>query len=140
MTTALAITLFSGCVTNTRNSTQITSDINETCNVGDDLKEAELHNMAVKSFKKGEYNCAIDYLETMDARYPLGEMYPQAQLKLAYAYYKASLLYDALGQSSRFIRLNPKHKDLHYAENLIGVIKFEQSNGIYKVANSKSPY
>src|SRR6266851_3855744 len=60
--------------------------------------------MASKSWDK-----AIKYLEKLEARYPYGRFAQQAQLDVAYAYWKNAERASALAAADRFIKLYPNH-------------------------------
>ena len=48
----------------------------------------KLYKSAKTEMDAGDYELAIEYLETIEARYPFGKLAEQAQLETAYAYYK----------------------------------------------------
>ena len=48
----------------------------------------KLYEEAERELKNGDYELAIEYLETLESRFPFGKYAPQAQLETAYAYYK----------------------------------------------------
>jgi len=60
--------------------------------------------MADKNFEK-----AVKYYETLEARYPYGRYAQQAQLEVAYAYFKDREPASAIAACERFIKLHPNH-------------------------------
>jgi outer membrane protein assembly factor BamD len=81
--------------------------------------------MASKAWDK-----AIKYLEKLEARYPYGRFAQQAQLDVAYAYWKNSERASALAAADRFIKLYPSHANLDYAYYLKGLVNFHENSGL----------
>ena len=73
---------------------------------------------------EGNYTTAIKHFETLEARYPYGPYAEQAQLEVAYAYYKDSEPASAIAAANRFIRLHPTHPNTDYAYYLKGLANF----------------
>lgn len=108
---------------------------------GDDNQttEAARINNAFKLFEKaqysmysGNYRSAVEYLERLDSLYPFGAYSHQAQLNLIYSYYKLSDYGSGIAAAERFIRQNPRHKDLDYAYYMKGLINFSTETGFGK--------
>jgi len=76
---------------------------------------------------------AIKYLEKLEARYPYGRYAQQAQLDVAYAYYKTGERASAIAASDRFIKLYPNHPNVDYAWYLKGLVNFNENQGILAV-------
>ena len=72
---------------------------------------------------------AIKYLEKLEARYPYGRFAQQAQLEVAYAYWKEGERASAVAACDRFIKLYPDHANLDYAYYLKGLINFNDQQG-----------
>jgi len=53
-----------------------------------DWSPERLYNEAKAKVKDGDYETGVKYFETLEARYPYGRYAEQAQLEVAYAYYK----------------------------------------------------
>lgn len=80
----------------------------------------------------GDWQAAIKHLETLEARYPYGRYAEQAQLEIAYAYYKDDEPALALAAADRFIRQHPTHPNVDYAYYLKGLVNFHGSkNFVY---------
>ncbi len=91
------------------------------------MPEQEIYNRAQENTKKENYvQVAKDY-EALEARYPYGRYSHQAQLGLIYAYYKSDEPALALSAANRFIRMNPRNKEVDYAYYLKGLITFDQN-------------
>jgi outer membrane protein assembly factor BamD len=73
---------------------------------------------------------AIKYLEKLEARYPYGRFAQQAQLEVAYAYWKDNERASAIAAADRFIKLYPNHEHVDYAYYLKGLINFNELQGL----------
>ncbi|HEY6966983.1 MAG TPA: outer membrane protein assembly factor BamD [Burkholderiales bacterium] len=87
--------------------------------------------MADKSYEK-----AIKYLEKLEARYPYGRFAQQAQIDIAYAYYKNGDRAQAIAACDRFIKLYPNHANIDYAYYLKGLINFNENQGLMSLIDS----
>lgn len=86
---------------------------------------AEQFYQAGKSaISNGNYEKAIKYFEQLESRYPYGPYAEQAQLEVAYAYYKSGEAESAVAAADRFIRLHPTHPHVDYAYYLKGLANF----------------
>jgi outer membrane protein assembly factor BamD len=87
------------------------------------------YSEAKEKIQDGDYETAIQYLEKLEARFPYGRHAEQAQLEVAYAYYKNDEPALAIAAAERFIRLHPTHPNVDYAYYLRGLVNFhgEQS-------------
>ncbi len=83
-----------------------------------------LYSEAKEKMDDGDYAAAIKYLEKLEARYPYGRLAEQAQLEIAYAYYKDDEPALAIAATERFIRLHPTHPNVDYAYYLRGLVNF----------------
>ena len=73
---------------------------------------------------------AIKYFEKLEARYPYGRFAQQAQLEIAYSYWKDSERASAIAAADRFIKLYPNHPHVDYAYYLKGLINFNENTGL----------
>jgi outer membrane protein assembly factor BamD len=92
----------------------------------------KLYERAQFSMLSGNYRTAVEYLERLDGLYPFGAYSHQAQLDLIYSYYQLSEYASGIASADRFIRQNPRHKDLEYAYYMKGLINFSSEQGIAK--------
>ena len=74
---------------------------------------------------------AIKYLEKLEARYPYGRYAQQAQLEIAYAYWKDGQRASAIAAADRFIKLYPNHPNVDYAYYLKGLVNFNETSGLF---------
>lgn len=85
---------------------------------------SKLYSEAKKSLGEGEFEDAIKYYETLEARYPFGRYAQQAEIEIAYAYYKADEPESAIAAADRFIKLHPRHPSVDYVYYLKGLANF----------------
>lgn len=93
----------------------------------------ELFAMGEKAMKTN-LDSAIAIFEALEAQYPYGHYAHQAQINIAYAYYKKGDRESALAAIDRFIRLHPTHPRLDYAYYLKGLVSYrQQMDWIYRL-------
>jgi outer membrane protein assembly factor BamD len=90
----------------------------------------KLYSEAKSNLNDGQYEKAITYYEKLEARYPYGRYAQQAQLEIAYAYYKDKDVASAIAAADRFIKLHPNHPSVDYAYYLKGLANFNEDLGI----------
>ncbi len=90
----------------------------------------KLYAEAKSSMADGAYDKAIKYFEKLEARFPYGRYAQQAQLEVAYAYFRQSEPASAIGACDRFIRLHPNHPNVDYAYYLKGLANFNEDLGL----------
>ncbi|HMX16248.1 MAG TPA: outer membrane protein assembly factor BamD [Rhodocyclaceae bacterium] len=90
----------------------------------------KLYTQAKEAMGDGAYDKAIKYFEKLEARYPYGRYAQQAQLEVAYAYYKQAEHASAIAACDRFIRLHPNHPNVDYAYYLKGLVNFNEDLGL----------
>jgi outer membrane protein assembly factor BamD len=81
----------------------------------------------------GNYLTAIEYYETLESRFPFGKYAMQAQIDVAYAYFKFDEPDSAITALDRFIKLHPRHPAVDYAYYLKGLVNFERGGTILDV-------
>ena len=90
----------------------------------------KLYTEAKSSMADGAYDKAIKYYEKLEARFPYGRYAQQAQLEVAYAYYRQTEAASAIAACDRFIRLHPNHPNVDYAYYLKGLVNFNEDLGL----------
>ena len=85
----------------------------------------------------GNYLTAIEYYETLESRYPFGRYATQAQIDVAYAYYKFNEPDSAITAIDRFIKLHPRDPAVDYAYYLKGLVNFERGGTILDVLSQR---
>jgi outer membrane protein assembly factor BamD len=96
-----------------------------------DWSAERLYTEAKEELLSGDYKKAISYYEKLGARYPYGRFAQQAQLELAYAYYRDKEPAQALATADRFIKLYPDHPNIDYAYYLKGLVNFNEDLGMF---------
>jgi outer membrane protein assembly factor BamD len=92
-----------------------------------------LYGEAKDEMNSRNWDKAIKYLEKLEARYPYGRYAQQAQLDVAYAYYKSGERASAIAAADRFIKLYPNHANVDYAWYLKGLVNFNENQGIMAI-------
>ncbi len=95
-----------------------------------------LYGEAKDEMNNRNWEKAIKYLEKLEARYPYGRFAQQAQLDVAYAYWKSGERASAIAAADRFIKLYPNHPNVDYAWYLKGLVNFNENQGIFSVIDS----
>ncbi|MCB1960788.1 MAG: outer membrane protein assembly factor BamD [Rhodocyclaceae bacterium] len=89
-----------------------------------------LYSEAKSQLNDGSYERAIELFEKLEARYPYGRFAQQAQIEVAYAYFKSEEPASALAACDRFIKLHPNHPNVDYAYYLKGLVNFNEDLGL----------
>ena len=90
----------------------------------------ELYDEAQAAINAAEFQEAVKHLESLEARYPFDRYAKQAQLEIAYAYYKFEELDQATSAVERFARLHPRDPHMDYVYYLKGLINFNRGQGL----------
>ncbi len=88
-----------------------------------------LYFEAKDSMNSGFHDKAVEHYQKLQARYPFGKYSKQAQLDLAYSYYKEGETDAAIAAANRFIKLYPTHPRVDYAYYIKGIALFNQGKG-----------
>jgi outer membrane protein assembly factor BamD len=99
----------------------------------------KLYDEAKDSLNSGNYTLAVKYFEKLEARYPYGRYAQQAQLEVAYAYYKEGEVAQAVAAADRFIKLHPNHANVDYAYYLKGLTNFNETQGLFAGLTREDP-
>jgi len=91
---------------------------------------AKLYAEAKDELNNGGYEKAVQYFERLESRFPFGTYAQQAQMEIAYAYYKQDDQAQALAAVERFIKLHPNHPNVDYMYYLRGLINFNDNLGL----------
>ncbi len=86
---------------------------------------------------KENYLTSIEYYETLESRFPFGKYATQAQIDVAYAYYKFDEPDSAITAADRFIKLHPRHASVDYAYYLKGLANFGRGGTILDVISER---
>ena len=89
----------------------------------------ELYGQAKLAMDGKNYTKSIALYKQLQIRYPFGRYTEQAQLELAYSYYKSSRPENALSTLDKFIRTYPAHPNIDYAYYLKGLVNYDANYG-----------
>ena len=90
----------------------------------------ELYEEAQYAIDAAEFQTAVKNLESLEAQFPFDPYAKQAQLDIAYAYYKFDELDAATSAVDRFARLHPRDPNMDYVYYLKGLINFNRGQGL----------
>lgn len=96
-----------------------------------DWSAERLYQEAKLNLDNGNYETAIEYYNKLESRYPFGTLAEQAQLDVAYAYYKFDEPASAIAAADRFIKLHPRQANVDYAYYLKGLVHFSQGKSFF---------
>lgn len=102
-----------------------------------DWSAGRLYSEAKGELADGSYEKSIKLFESLESRYPYGRYAQQAQLDIAYAYYKQGESVSAIGAADRFIKLHPNHPNVDYAYYLKGLANFRDDLGLFGALGSQ---
>lgn len=95
-----------------------------------DWSVQKIYAKAKENVADGNYEQAVKMFEKLEARYPYSAQAQQAQLEVAYAYYKDNEPESAIAALDRFIRMHPTHPHVDYAYYLKGIVNFIEDRGL----------
>ena len=91
----------------------------------------KLYGEAKAAMGGRDWTKAIKYFEKLEARFPYGRFAQQAQLEIAYCYYKDNERASAIAAADRFIKLHPNHANVDYAYYIKGLVNFNEDTGLF---------
>ena len=89
----------------------------------------KIYAEAKDNLDKANYEQAIKFYQKLESRYPYGRFAQQAQIEIAYAYYKDNEPLQAVVAADRFIKLHPNHPNVDYVYYLKGLANFNDDLG-----------
>ena len=90
-----------------------------------------MYSEAKSLLDQGSWEKAAKMFESLESRYPYGKFAQQAQLDIAYAYYKQDESVSAIAAADRFVKLHPNHPNVDYAFYLKGLANFKDDLGLF---------
>ncbi len=96
-----------------------------------------IYEEASAKMRAQDFETAIRYFEKLESRYPNGVYAAQAQLEVAYAYYKRNDPVLCVASADRFIKLHPNHPNVDYAYYLKGLAIFTEPGLVERVTKQK---
>jgi len=100
---------------------------------------SKLYSEAKDELSSGNYQKAVQYFEKLESRYPFGTYAQQAQMEIAYAYYRQDDQPQALAAADRFIKLHPNHPNVDYMYYLRGLINFNSRTSMFDFITKQDP-
>jgi outer membrane protein assembly factor BamD len=89
----------------------------------------EYYEAAKQELGNGNWDASIKLFEQLESKFPFGRYAQQAQVEIAYAYYKQGETAQALSAIERFMKLHPNHPNIDYALYLKGLVNFKEDLG-----------
>ena len=93
------------------------------------LSAEQLYSRAKEELDSGNWDASIKAYEKLEAKFPFGRYAQQAQIEVAYAYYKMGETAQCISAIDKFQKLHPNHPSLDYALYLKGLANFKQDLG-----------
>ncbi|TCP07202.1 outer membrane protein assembly factor BamD [Caldimonas thermodepolymerans] len=115
---AIALAMLAGCSSTPKDETA-------------GMSNEKLYSEARDEAAAGNYERAIKFYERLEGRAAGTLLSQQAQLELAYAYYRTGERAQALATLDRFIKLHPSSPALDYALYLRGLVNFNDNLGLF---------
>jgi outer membrane protein assembly factor BamD len=94
-----------------------------------DWTAAEYYKAAKEEFDNHNWEASIKLYEQLESKFPFGRFAQQAQIEVAYAYYKQGETAQAITALEKFIKLHPNHANLDYALYLKALANFKEDLG-----------
>jgi outer membrane protein assembly factor BamD len=103
----------------------------------------QFYDRAHEGLFDGDYDSAIRYYETLEARFPFSNQARQGQLDLIYTYYRNRQPELVIDAAKQFERENPTHARVDYTLYMRGMALFSGERGwfhkLFRVDLSKRP-
>lgn len=94
-----------------------------------DWSAEQFYAEAKENLDNGNYDAAIKLYEQLESKFPFGRYAQQAQIEVAYAYYKQGETAQAISALDKFAKLHPNHANLDYALYLRALVNFKEDLG-----------
>ena len=114
-------------------------DEEEEPEISEDISAKQLYQKAHGEMIGNRFSEAIESYNLLESRYPFGRYAQQAQLELAYLYYRQSNSDSAVASADRFIKLNPQHANVDYAYYIKGVALFDKGKTFLNFILPRNP-
>jgi outer membrane protein assembly factor BamD len=94
-----------------------------------DWTATEYYQAAKEELDNKNWDAAIKLYEQLESKFPYGRFAQQAQLEVAYAYYKQGETAQAISAVDKFLKLHPNHPNVDYALYLKALVNFKEDLG-----------
>jgi outer membrane protein assembly factor BamD len=91
----------------------------------------QLYAEAKNEMAAGNWQRSRELLTRLEARYPFGRYAQQAQIEIAYSFYREGESAQAIAATDRFLKLNPNHPFADYVYYLKGLASFNDDLGLF---------
>jgi outer membrane protein assembly factor BamD len=98
-----------------------------------------MYSDAKKKLNDGSYDEAVKQFESLQSHYPYGRYAQQAQLEIAYAYYRQNEAESAITAADSFIKQYPNNPHVDYAYYVKGLANFNSDIGLFGMAFGQDP-
>ena len=104
----------------------------------------EAYQEGLKQLKAGDVLFAAKKFNEAEILFPQSEYAPKSSLMASYSYYSQNYYEDAMAELIRFLKVYPNHKDIVYAEYLLGLCYYEQivdeKKDLQSIVNAKKTF
>lgn len=90
---------------------------------------AEYYKAAKDELDSQNWEQAVKLYEQLEGKFPYGRFAQQAQIEVAYAYYKQGETAQAVAALDKFLKLHPNHPNVDYALYLKALANFKEDLG-----------
>ncbi len=94
-----------------------------------DWTAEQFYKAAKEELDNHNWESAAKLYEQLESKFPYGRFAQQAQIEIAYAYYKQGETAQAIAATDKFIKLHPNHPHVDYALYLKGLANFKEDLG-----------
>jgi len=98
-----------------------------------------MYDNAKKKLNENSFDEAVKLFESLQSHYPYGRYAQQAQLEIAYAYYRQNEPESAIPAADRFIKQYPNDPRVDYAYYLKGLANFNNDIGLFGLTFGQDP-
>jgi outer membrane protein assembly factor BamD len=89
----------------------------------------QFYKAAKAEFDERNWEAAAKLYEQLETKFPYGRFAQQAQIEIAYAYYKQGDTVQAIVATDKFMKLHPNHPHVDYALYLKALSNFKEDLG-----------
>ena len=115
------------------------SDDEEEPTISEDISARQLYEKASGEMRANRHQDAVESYTLLESRYPFGRYAQQAQLELAFLYYRQGDMDSTIKSADRFIKLNPQHPNVDYAHYMKGLANFDKSKTLLNIILPRNP-
>jgi len=94
-----------------------------------DWTAEQFYKAAKEELDNGSWEKAVKLYEQLEAKFPFGRYAQQAQIEVAYAYYKQGETAQCISAVDKFMKLHPNHPNVDYALYLKALANFKEDLG-----------